>query len=78
MIPAAIGVAVLVGRWPLQVWPAALMGLSIFAAAPLVYWQGDRIVFIGFLLLLPIAGLGFGWVGGLGKSGLRRARRTQR
>ena len=69
LIPAVLGIAVLLRHWPFQVWPAAFAGLSIFAAAPLVYWQGDRIVF----MLLPFASLGFRCLAGLGQSRLIRA-----
>ncbi len=36
-------------------WPVAMVGPSIICLAPLVYWQGDRVVFIGVLLVLPFA-----------------------
>jgi len=44
-------------RFPVRSWPAALIGPSLIASAPLVYWQGDRIIFVSLLLMLPFAGL---------------------
>ena len=41
-----------------RVWPAALLAPSLLATAPLVYWQGDRIILLPLLFLLPFAGLG--------------------
>ena len=58
LVPALLGALVFFTRFPVRAWPAALIGPSIFLTAPLVYWQGDRIVFIGLLLMLPFAGLG--------------------
>ena len=51
------GCAVYVHRTAWRNWPAALIAPSILVTAPLVYWQGDRIVFLPFLFLLPFAGL---------------------
>jgi len=58
LVPALLGALVFFARFPVRAWPAALIGPSLFLTAPLVYWQGDRIVFIGLLLMLPFAGLG--------------------
>lgn len=38
-------------------WPAAVMAPLWLASAPLVYWQGDRVVFGATLCLLPFVGL---------------------
>lgn len=62
LIPAIFGVVYYVRKWSNRSWPAALIGPSILATAPLVYYQGDRIVFGGLLLMLPFAGLGLQWI----------------
>jgi hypothetical protein len=62
LAPGFLGIFVFFRRFSARVWPAALIGPSIFLTAPLVYFQGDRIVFIGFLIMLPFAGLGFSWL----------------
>ena len=38
-------------------WAAIIPGPMIIASAPLVYWQGDRVIFVGIMLGLPFAGL---------------------
>ena len=69
--PGLAGAGLWLARSPARRWPAALLPLSIFASAPLVYFQGDRIVFIGFLTLLPFAALAMGRLfgGGISASG---------
>ncbi|MEE9427141.1 MAG: hypothetical protein V3V25_03235 [Paracoccaceae bacterium] len=58
IFPAIFGLAVYFRKSRFRSWPAGFIGPSIVVTAPLVYWQGDRVVFIGLLLLLPFAGLG--------------------
>lgn len=57
LVPALVGA----GRFVLSAspwsWPAALVGPSLIALAPLVYWRGDRIIFEGVLLMLPFVSL---------------------
>ena len=38
-------------------WAIVVVAPLAIATAPLVYWQGDRVVFVPLLLLLPFAGL---------------------
>ena len=58
LIPfAVVGIVEYLRSVPYFRWPAAFMGPSILLLAPLVYWQGDRIVFIGLFLLMPFASL---------------------
>ncbi|MCB1339204.1 MAG: hypothetical protein KDK10_17710 [Maritimibacter sp.] len=52
-----IGSLVFVARTGWRHWPAALVAPALLATAPLVYWQGDRIVTLPLLVLLPFAGL---------------------
>ncbi len=52
----AIGALVFLLRRPVAQWPAVLIAPSILATAPLVYWQGDRVVFFALLWALPFAG----------------------
>ncbi len=59
IIPAVFGLFAFIRVYPISAWPAGLLAPSIIVTAPLVYWQGDRIVFIGLLLLLPFAGFAF-------------------
>lgn len=58
LLPAVGGLILGFRTLPIHAWPALLVGPSLFVTAPLVYWQGDRVIFIGVLLLLPFAGLG--------------------
>jgi hypothetical protein len=58
MIPTVAGVIGFLRAAPARRWVAPLIGLSIFSGAPLTYYQGDRIIFIAVLLMLPFAGLG--------------------
>ncbi len=57
LLPAAAGLGLFLRAAPPERWPAAALAPLLFASAPLVYYQADRIVFIGFLTLLPFAGL---------------------
>jgi hypothetical protein len=55
---AVLGAVVFVRELPIRAWPALLIGPSLIATAPLIYWTRDRVVFCGILLTLPIAGMG--------------------
>lgn len=56
LIPAAAGGLVFLRRVPVSAYPATFIGPSLFVTAPLVYFQGDRIVFLAYLLALPFVG----------------------
>lgn len=51
------GIVLYLRSVPVFRWPAAVTGAGILVLAPLVYWQGDRVVFVGVVLLLPFASL---------------------
>lgn len=58
MLPAIIGSFYFFRHRSISEMLAPLVGLSLIATAPLVYWQGDRVIFIGVILLLPFVGEG--------------------
>ncbi len=56
LLPAlagAIGSIAFLFKNSWRLWPAVLIAPCLIATAPLVYWQGDRVVFIALLFLLP-------------------------
>ena len=58
LLPFALtGIVFYLRSVPYFRWPAAVVGPGILLLAPLVYWQGDRVVFVGVLLMLPFASL---------------------
>ena len=56
LLPAALGAAMALVNGPNGRRAAVLLPGALIGTAPLVYFQGDRVVYIGLILALPFAG----------------------